>query len=85
MDYPGNQAFLVIPCDSGIHFGIMHETVVSMGHVLRDLPSDFGVGDVDCAVYRIRKSAPRNAVVSNELQTQDYRGLLQKGGLNLGS
>lgn len=83
--YPGGEAYLIIPCDYNIHFGIMRETAVSLTPVLRNFPTDYGVGDVDCPIFRLRKQAPRTAAVSNELQVQDYRGLLQKGGLNLGS
>jgi len=85
--YPGGEAYLVIPVDNAIHFAIAHETDLSMQGppILHNIPTDFGVGDLDCPLYHIRKAAPSKALVSSELDTHDYRGLLAKGGLNLGS
>jgi len=82
--YPHYEQILIIPTDPSLHEAIMHETVASMQPVLGSWPSDFGIGDLDCPIFHIAKNAPRAAQVS-KAELEDYRGLLQKGGLNLGS
>jgi hypothetical protein len=42
------------------------------------------LGETDSPQFHMRKHAPRAAKVS-AMEMQDYRGLLQKGGLNLGT
>lgn len=81
--YPGYEApFLIVSYDTGFHLALMHETAVSLTPVLKQIPNDEGVGDLDAPLFHLRKRAARTPQV-DPYQQEDFRGLLVKGGLRV--
>jgi hypothetical protein len=80
--YPHYEALLIVSTDPAIHDGLMRTAATAFQDVLRDLPAD-AKGDIDAPMFHLRKGAARNAKMSST-ESQDYRGLLIKGGLVMG-
>ena len=80
--YPHYESLLIIPTDSALHDALTRSTTQSLTPVLRDLPAD-AIGDLDAPIFRLRKAAARNAKMAT-MESQDYRGILIRGGLVIG-
>jgi hypothetical protein len=80
--FPHYEEILIIPTDNAITDGMRRETANAFGNVLRDLPDDFGLGSIDAPIFHIRPRAQRTAQMA-PIESQNYRGLLERGGLKL--
>jgi hypothetical protein len=82
--YPHYEAIYIQTADLSLHRAMLRTTAFALqGEPLHEMPRN-ALGETDSPQFHMRKHAPRAAKVS-AMEMQDYRGLLQKGGLNLGT
>ncbi len=81
---PHYEEIYIQTADLSLHRAMLRETALALqSQTLGEMPRN-ALGEIDCPQFHMRRKAPRKAQVSR-MELQDYRGLLKRGGLNLGT
>jgi hypothetical protein len=81
---PHYEEVLIVPLNMRIHYALARRSAPALDtdKALNSIPTDFGLGSIDAAVFHLRPRAQRTAQMS-KVETQNYMGVLERGGLNI--